>query len=80
MANRCILEHRLVVADNLGRDLYKWETVHHCNHKRDDNRIENLTLFSSRRHQQITILEKRITYLEKLLRQANIPLNGGRLT
>lgn len=48
MRQRTTAEHRYVMEQNIGRELLPEETVHHINGIRDDNRLENLELFSSR--------------------------------
>lgn len=42
-----IQQHILIMCEHLGRPLIKGESVHHKNGIRNDNRIENLELWSS---------------------------------
>jgi len=74
-----VLEHRLVVAKALGRNLHRWEIVHHKNGVKDDNRKRNLVLLTEAGHNQITHFEKilarqekRIGYLEGVLSRNRI--------
>lgn len=67
-------EHRLIVAKALGRNLHRWEIVHHkgakypkgsIENKQDNRYPENLQLVTEERHQQITILENQILHLKR---------------
>jgi hypothetical protein len=56
--NGYVLLHRLIVENNLNRLLNDEEEVHHINHNRKDNRIENLQVMTKQEHSNLHSLEK----------------------
>lgn len=54
-------QHRVVMEQHIGRLVTNDEDVHHINHIKDDNRIENLQLMSHQDHMALHAKDLRIT-------------------
>ncbi len=70
--NDYVLEHRVIVENNIGRLLLSNEVVHHINGKYKDNRIENLQVMTNSEHTKLhgkQILRKWV--------QLKCPICGG---
>lgn len=60
-----VYEHRMVMEDFLCRQLNSWETIHHINEIKIDNRLSNLYLCSYREHSAIHREGKTISLTQK---------------
>lgn len=78
--SNAIYEHRLIMANHLGRCLLPWEIVHHKNGIRDDNRLENLELLPGRKYHLIDQLTKaHMKRQERQIRLLKIKLDESRM-
>lgn len=53
-----VMEHHLVMEAKIGRFIKKGEVVHHINHDRKDNRLENLQLMTFKEHASLHMRER----------------------
>jgi hypothetical protein len=62
-----VMEHRFVMSQHLGRELFAEETVHHINGDRSNNDLTNLELFSNRHGPGQRVADK-VTFAIEILR------------
>ncbi len=62
-----VQEHRLIAEKYLNRYLEKFEVIHHINRNRQDNRPENLYLFTKRKHDKFHLSKNKPNLISNLL-------------
>mgnify|MGYP002347073156 FL=1 len=77
MNGKKVMQHRLVMEQVIGRPLTPDERVHHRNGKRDDNRPENLELWtgvgsSKKDPHGVRLLDKVLDMIESLTEQEQV--------
>lgn len=60
-----VMEHRFIWEQHNNAMLLPWATVHHINHEKKDNRIENLEVFIRGKHSDLHLKEKRDNEISK---------------
>lgn len=66
-ADGYVMLHTVLIERQIGRYLEPDEVVHHINHKRSDNRIENLLLMNKKEHMRMHMKERHQKRSEDLL-------------
>lgn len=61
-----VMEHKFIVSEHLGRPLLPHENIHHINGVRDDNRLENLELWSTSQPKGQRVADK-VAWAKELL-------------
>ena len=65
---RRVLEHRKVMEEYIGRKLFPHEQIHHLDHDRQNNAIENLEIWSTNQPTGARLTDK-LKWVEKTIEQ-----------